>query len=293
MNNLQNPNVITKNQNKEYKWVEINENNNTISDRFYIAPNPDNMHEMVKKLVETFISQDISVRFKYQLTTNMEQCDRIIIYSDANNKDKVEKALETVYQDNASLFCGCERSVAWLYDTNVPDVYTVPETPGDAYSGRLSSAILDAKASFDFLYGITDEHPQLTLKGKAAEQAIDYMKLLMTSTMLRKGLLLAKDGRCITIKDKNVKTIYNSKTGILKNINTDKHGNYSEVEFSPTKVGREGLLENFYSVSTILPREGLVVKKLTPMQRKDEMDQIFYQGKYSFEHANELQGRKK
>lgn len=87
---IANANIRIENQNKEYKWVKMNTSNmGDISYRFYIAPNPEQMHEIVKKLVESFASQNVPVRFKYQLTSGMEQCDRIIIYSDFNNRKLV------------------------------------------------------------------------------------------------------------------------------------------------------------------------------------------------------------
>jgi hypothetical protein len=272
-------NLRTENQNKEYKWVKINtENMGVISYRFYIAPNPDNMHEMVKKLVEIFFSQNVPVRFKYQLTTGMGQCDRIIIYSDGHSKDKVENALRHVYQANSSLFICCERSSAWLYDTNIPGVFIAPETPGDAYGSRLSDVILEAKQAFNFLYGITNSC-KVTLKGKDAEQAIEEMKLLITSLMLRKGILLSNDGRCINIKDKNVKSYYDPETGILENLNMDERG-YFEVKFFPTIEGRRALLKNFYSVSNIKPQPGLSVRYLTPEQRREEINRLLYPHRY-------------
>lgn len=281
---LQSPNnqqVRTENQNKEYKWVKINTGNmGQIASRFYIAPNPENMHEIVKKLVEVFTLQGVPVRFKYQLTTGMEQCDRIIIYSDYQNKDKVENAIKRVYQENPSLFDGCERSAAWLYGTSIPNVYSAPETPGDAYSNRLTDVIMEAKAIFNYLYGITNNKPNISLSGKDAEQALNYMKLLITSLMLRKGILLSREGKCITIKDKNVESLYDPETGILKNTNMDERG-YYEVQFYPTQEGRKALLDNFYSVSIIKPQKGLKIRYLTVEERKEEINRILYPNMYS------------
>lgn len=278
---VNNFNVRISSQNKEYKWIKINtENIGSIAYRYYIAPDPNNMHAIVKILTFTFATQNIPVRFKYQLTTGMEQCDRIIIYSDANSKDKVENALRNVYQNNSSLFSSCERSLAWLYDTSIPGVYIAPETPGEAYGNRLSDVILEAKQAFNFLYGITNSNSKVTLNGNDAEQAVEYMKLLITSLMLRKGILLSKDGRWITIKDKSVKSYYDSETGFLINSNMDERG-YFEVKFSPTAEGKKALLENFYSVSTIQPQAGLKVRHLTPDLRREEIDRILYPHKYS------------
>lgn len=281
LKSLQHSNIRTENQNKEYKWVKMNtENMGDISSRFYIAPNPNNMHEMVKKLVEAFSAQNVPVRFKYQLTTGMEQCDRIIIYSDAYSKDKVERAIKRVYQDNPSLFRGCERSLAWLYDTSVPGVYSAPETPGEAYSNRLADVILEAKQAFNFLFNLTNRNSQLHLTGAYRELAMNYMKLLIASLMLRRGILLSKSGRNIRIIDKNVKSYYDAETGILRNSNMDERG-YFEVSFFPTFEGKKALLENFYSVSTIKPQTGLTVRHLTPEERREEIDRFLYPHKYS------------
>lgn len=73
-------------------------------------------------------------------------------------------------------------------------MYLAPETPGEAYSNRLTEVILTAKNTFNFLYGITNSNQKLTLAGKNAEQALEYMKMLIGSLMLRKGILLSKDG---------------------------------------------------------------------------------------------------
>lgn len=273
-------NLRTKNQNKEYKWVIVNEKNiRETSHRFYIAPNPENMHEIVSELVKQFVSQNIPVKFKYQLTSGMEQCDRIIIYSDFDNKDRIESEIKKVYQQNQNLFNGCERSLAWLYTTTVPDVYLAPETPGEAYSNRVAEVILTAKNTFNFLYGITNSNQKITLAGKNAEQALEEMKILIGSLMLRKGILLSKDGKCITIKDKNVKTLYDFNSGILENYNMDSRGFYS-VKFFPTAEGRKALLNHFYGVSSITKQPGLEIKYLTLEQRKEEVDRNLYPYRY-------------
>ena len=278
---IANANIRTKNQNGEYKWVKINTSNmGNISYRFYIAPNPEQMHEIVKKLVESFASQNVPVRFKYQLTSGMDHCDRIIIYSDFNNRKLVEQSIKAVYQSSPQLFNGCERSPVWLYNSEIPGVYFAPETPGESYGNRLADVILEAKETFNFLYGITNSNKNTTLSGKDANQAIEYMKMLIGSIMLRKGILLSKDGKFINIKDKNVMVNYNYDTGILEHFNIDSRGFYL-VKFYPTPEGRKALLENFYSVSTIKQQIGLSIKYLTPEQRKEELDRALHPYKYN------------
>ena len=277
----QQPNTKTKYQNKEYNWILINrEYIGQTSSRFYIAPNPENMHEIVKRLTNELLKQNIPVKLKYQLTTGMEQCDRIIIYADEANKEKIENAIKKVYSNNQELFIGCERAIAWLYDTKIPNVYYAPETPNKAYSTRLAETIIEAKETFNYLYGITDKSPKIILKGKDANTAVEYMKIILPSIMLRNGLLISKEGKTIILKDKNLNSYYDLKTGVLRRTSTNEFG-YYEVNFLPTKEGRMALLENFYNISTIYRQEGIEKRYLTLEEKKEEIDRILYPHKYN------------
>ena len=288
-------NVRTENQNKEYKWVRINtQKMGDVSNRFYIAPNPQNLHQLVQKLVETFDFQNIPVKIKYQLTTGMEQCDRIIIYTDEQHKKQVEKAIKMVYDKNCQLFDGSERSVAWINTTSIPNVYSVPETPGEAYSNVFSDIISESKETFDFLYGLTNSNPKISLQGKDAKQALEYMKLIVSSIMLRKGILKTKDGRIIKFVDKNVRAHYDYNTGVLTHINQDSRG-YYEVKFEQSLQGKDALLKNFYIVSKISPQKGLSVRYLTPQERREEIDRELYADYYKYKASiqRNTTGRKK
>lgn len=277
----QQQNIKTKHQNKEYNWILINkEYIGPTSSRFYIAPNPENMHEIVKKLTSEFIKQNVPLKFKYQLTTGMEQCDRIIIYSDYENKERIENIIKNVYNNNQELFVGCERATAWLYDTKIPGVYQAPETPNKAYSTKLAETIIEAKETFNYLYGLTDKSPKIVLEGRKAKEAYEYMKIIIPSIMLRNGLLLSKEGKCITLKDKNLNSYYDLKTGIMRRTNTNEFG-YYEVNFLPTNEGRLALLENFYNISTIYRQEGITKRYLTLEEKKEELDRILYPHKYT------------
>ena len=158
--------------------------------------------------------------------------NRIIIYSDFNNRKLVEQSIKSVYQSSPQLFNGCERSAAWLYNSDVSGVYFAPETPGDAYSNRLADVILEAKETFNFLYGITNSNKNITLSGKDADQAIEYMKLLIGSIMLRKGILLSKDGKCINVTFKS-----------LECDSINKLDGYVYLRFINEKYGFDTILE--------------------------------------------------
>lgn len=288
-------NVRMENQNQEYKWVKINtQDMGKISNRFYIAPNPQNLHQLVLNLVKAFDAQNVPVRFKYQLTTGMSQCDRIIIYTDELHKHYVENAIKTVYDNYFQLFDGCERSIAWINTTSVPNVYSAPETPGEAYSNVFSDVISESKETFNFLYGITNSNSKISLHGKEAEEALEYMKLIVSSIMLRKGILKAKDGRTITFIDKNVKACYDYNTGVLTHFNQDSRG-YYEVRFEQSQQGKEALLKNFYSVSKISPQNGLSVRYLTSKEKQEETYRVLYADYYKYKQnlANQVQSNGK
>ena len=190
------PNLRIENQNKEYKWVKINTHEmGGTAFRFYIAPNPNNLHEIVERLTEAFSMAGVPVKFKYQLTTNMESCDRIIIYSDSLHRELVEETIKKVYLASPVLFSGCERSDAWLYTSDAPGVYIAPETPGEAYSDVLASAVIESKDVFSYLYDLTERNNSVVFSGEEVIKAMNYMRMIVPSTLLKKGLLFSRDKR--------------------------------------------------------------------------------------------------
>lgn len=280
--------IRTSKQGREYEWIKIN--SSQIGDttyRFYLAPNPENMHEIVKRLSSVFVERKVPVNFKYQLKSKTDECDRIIIYSDFSHKADIERAISDVYKENPELFAGSERAVSWIYKTSIPNVYLAPETKGISYGERFAEIMFQAKLIFCYLYGITSSNPSLSLSETFAKNAIDYMKLIITSLLFRNGLLLSNDERLIRIKDKNVRTRYDFDMGILINSNEDSNG-YTEVKFFPTPEGRNALLKNFYSVSQIQPQPGLQIRYLTPAARKNEINMILY-GDY-YKHKEQSVG---
>lgn len=268
--------IRMKKQNSEYQWILIDEGAiGPTSTRFYLAPNPNNMHEIVAKLTKSFASQNIAVKFKYQLSTGMEACDRIIIYSDEKNKDKIQSAIKTIYTNNPVLFQGCEKSLAWIYGTDTPGVYKAPETPGVAYSNAFAEAILHAKESFNFLYELTDKKPTLNLTRAEKDKAYEYMEMLVSSSILRQGLMLDKNGRKIVCRDKNIYTYLNRKDGTLK-VSAINQDGYYEVLYEPTRDGKNAFLNNFYSVSGVEKQSGLQKRYLTLRERQEEINRILF-----------------
>lgn len=275
------PNLRIENQNKEYKWVKINtQDMGGIAYRFYIAPNPNNLHEIVERLTETFSMNGVPVRFKYQLTTNMESCDRLIIYSDSLHRELVEETIKKVYLAAPALFNGCERSDAWLYSSDVPGVYFAPETPGEAYSNVLASVIIESKDVFSYLYGLTDKNNSIVFNGEEVVKAMNYMRMIVPSTLLKKGVLFSRDKRVPVFDDAYILTTYDYKTGVLKSSNRDQRG-YYEVKYLPTYEGRTALLQNFYNVSFVKAQDGVETRYLTNEERREEVDRILNPHKYT------------
>ena len=276
-------NVRTKLQGKEYRWVIIDENNlGTIAFRYYFAPNPSNMHEIVKRLTSEFVAKKIPVEFKFQLKNKMDECDRIILYSDFEHQQDIEKAIQSVYQQQPELFVGSERALSWIYTSETPNVYLAPETPGSSYGEEFARTMIEAKEILCYLYGITETNNKIRLDGEDATRALDYMELIVSSLMLRKGLLLSKDGKRIIFKD-NIKSFYDYKSGELTSFCDDSYGHHSVV-YSQTLEGKNALLNSFYGISQMQSQNGVKVEHLTQQERRRQLYETF--GWYADEFKN-------
>ena len=275
--------VRTKLQGKEYRWVLIDENNlGAMAFRYYFAPNPSNMHEIVKKLTSEFVAKKIPVKFKFQLKDKLDECDRIILYSDFENQHAIEKAIKSVYQQQPELFDGSERPLSWIYTSETPNVYLAPETPGSSYGEEVARTMVEAKEIFCYLYGITETNNKIRLDGEEAKSALDYMELIVSSLMLRKGLILSKDGKRIIFKD-NIRSSYNYKSGELTSFCDDSYGHHSVV-YSQTVEGKNALLNGFYGISQMQSQTGVKVEHLTQQERRRQLYEIF--GWYADEFKN-------
>lgn len=279
--------IKVKKQGASYQWININSDKmGNIAYRFYLALNPQNMHEVIKRLASVFSGRNIPLKFKYQLKSKMDECDRIIIYSDSQHLKSVQDAIEEVYKFSAYLFEGAERAVSWLYETKTPNVYIAPETPGISFGEKFADVMFQAKLIFCYLYGMTNSNHSIKLKGEDIKKAQDCMKLIISSLLLRNGLLLSKDNRVIMFNDKNIRTMYDFNSGILTNFNEDFRG-FTEVTFFPTVEGKNALFENFYNVSEIKPQSGLKIRYLTPDERIKEINMVLYGDYYKYKKQKE------
>ena len=264
----------TKLQGKEYRWVIIDEENlGATAFRYYFAPNPINMHEIVKNLTTQLSAKKIPVKFKYQLKDKMNECDRIILYSDFEHQQNIEQVIHSVYQQHPNLFDGSERPLSWIYTSNTPNVYLAPETPGSSYGEEFAKTMIEAKEMFCYLYGITDTNNHVSLNGEEAKNALDYMELIVSSLMLRRGLLLSRDNKRIVFKDK-IKSLYDYKTGKLTSYCDDSYGHHSVV-YSQDANGKNALLNSFYEISQIQPQQGVEVEHLTRQERRRKLYETF------------------
>lgn len=277
--------IKSKVQGKEYRWIIINEEmlGNTAF-RYYFAPNPNNIHAIVQKLIAQLSERKIPVKFKYQLKDKMDECDRIILYSDFEHQQDIEQVIHNIYQQNPNLFDGSERPLSWIYSSNTPNVYLAPETPGISYGEEFAKTIIEAKEIFCYLYGITDTNNSINLDGEEAKKALDYMELIISSLMLRKGLLLSKDNRRIVFKDK-ITSSYNYKTGELTSYCDDNYGHHSVIYFQNTD-GKNALLNSFYEISQMQPQNGVKVEHLTQKERRRKLYDAFGWYADEFENTN-------
>ena len=265
--------IKTHLQGKEYNWVQIDKNNiGPIAFRYYFAPNPKNMHEIVKRLTEKFVAKKIPVKFKYQLKGKMEDCDRIILYTDYKNRQDVENAINEIYRQSPHLFENSERPLSWIYKSETPNIYLAPETPDTSYGSKFAKTMKEAKEVFCYLYGIT-ENKTITLQGKDGDQAISYMKSIICSLLLRNGLLMSKDGKIISFND-DINSTYDYKTGDITFFSNDET-QFHDVKFSQNRNAKDVFLKNFYGVTKLQSQEGISARHISIKERHRELYEKF------------------
>lgn len=284
--------IRTKEQGKEYRWIIVNEASiGETAYRFYFAPKPENMHAIVQKLTEEFTKNNIPVKFKYQLSGKMAECDRIIVYSDFLHRESIEKAISKVYKENSQLVVNSERALPWIYESTIPNVYLAPETPNSSYGEKFAETMINAKEIFCYMYGVTDSNNKLNLSGDDAKRALDCLKLIVVSLLFRNGLLLSKDGRQMEFKD-NIKTIYDYKSGRLKNF-CDNQDGYHSATFLQNSAGKNAFINNFYGVSMLSSEDGIIVEHLTPDERRRQLNEALYKDYYVYKNNQQQDGPKK
>lgn len=280
----------TKNQGIWYKHIDINlDNMDTIYYRFYIAPKPENIHEIVKELATLFARYNVPIKFKYQLTSGMEHCDRIIIYVDNPHRNLVEQIILNVYKRKTYLFTGAERAAAWIYDTKIPGVYMSTGCPTSSYGDDVCKTIREVKDTIRYLYGITSSNPAVSFKGESANKVYRDVEMIIASTMLRNGLLLSKEDIMVRVPE-NFDVEYHYDTGILTHYFSDNTGiNY--VNFLPNTFGRKTLIDNYYFATDVKPQVGVKIEHLTfeEYQRKSYEE---YQNKVAELYGNPNKKRK-
>lgn len=102
-------NIIEKHQNNEYNYILLNNDNDYLKQRLYISPNPENMYELIKVVVNYFIKEKLTVKIKYQQSTKIKYTDRIIIFINENAQNKTEQILTDIRNNYSHLFLECER----------------------------------------------------------------------------------------------------------------------------------------------------------------------------------------
>lgn len=245
-----------------YRWIRINEGNmGPISFRFYLSPDPKNMHEIVTVITQIFAERNIPVRFKFQEPFKYQDCDRIIVYSDYENRDEIQKVLNEVYRRKSNLFKDSERPINWVYDSETPNVYIEPETPGTSYGIAFADSLVQCRDILDFMYEGLHDTPEVR------EQKMTTLRQLVPSLLLRNGLLLNNNNDPIHMNSNSnseflsIETYYDTVNGELVNYD---YGSGRESRFTPNDAGKIAFRKFFYGI----PRCSIPgMKIIEPYQR--------------------------
>lgn len=264
--------VQTEKQGDAFNRVFINNRQSgPIQCRFYLSPEPQKMHGMVYMLFQEFLNQHLPLQFKYQLQNDAYRCDRIVIYSDRNHKDDVERAIAKVYQAHPQLFEGSDRSLSWLYPSKIPNVYIAPETPGTSFGMQFAELIPNAKAIFDYLYQLKNSDSKISFRSKEEEQQVrNEVKKIVVSLLCREGMTLTSDDIPSQLcgyddPDRHLSIIYQYGTGKL--YQTFQSGNNKYIAtYENSDTGRALLQKTAYG--TVRPKvdqqvPGISIQKIS------------------------------
>ena len=145
--------------------------------------------------------------------------------------------------------------------------------PNSSYGSDVCGAIMTAKDTFRYIYGIKSSTPAQTYRGIYVTMIYQNLEILIASTMFRKGLLLSKNDMMLAPTEQ-FSINYNNDTGVLTHILWTTAG-VTLVKFLPNAYGRQALIDNFYSVSNIKPQIGVKIEHLTREEFWDKMDKEF------------------
>ena len=264
------PLLETHNQGNDYEWVYINRaQKGGDSLRFYFGINPMNMYQIVEKLTEKFVSRQIPVSFKYQQVAKKNDADRIILYTNSQHREEVEKAINDVYNENKELFDGSERILPWIFQSKTPNVYITPEgvLHDKSYGESFTTALLDSKKIFHYLYQ----------EDRVKDQSqLEMLKKIVISTLLRNGTLFNKNGLRMYTAEPGIKTFYDKNENCLKNVIDNKNEDYYEVRYDSSLEGKKAFLKNFYTVKEVQNQPGVQARTLSRAERNQEVHNFLY-----------------
>jgi len=220
-----------------------------------IGINPARLGEISALLATDFAAASVPTTMKVQKVPGSDM-HRLAFLTDRENKADVEKVIQQVRKKNVKLFKDSERALPWIYDTDVMNVFMHPVIPGEqSFDDMFAQSLADVKKTFNYLYGIKASRRRVQIN---TEEGLNYLQLLASSTMLRSGILLTKNDKLISLKDKNIQTRYDSNSGDLVLTNTSDSGT-TEVVYTDSHDARITFLKNFYNISSMEPSRGVLV----------------------------------
>lgn len=274
------PSFQFNDQGSSYTYIMNNNNEvGNLTYRYYFGVNPLNMYKLVEKLSEKIASYNIPVHFKFQKEVKRKMADRIVLYTDTNHRQEIEKVIKDVYNENKELFYGAENILPWIYESNINGVYFAPESIDHekSYGELFSKALLDSKKIFHYFY--QEEKVQ-------NNEQLEFLKKVVMSCLLRNGVLLSKDNRRLATNEGPITSVYDKDKNVMKSTVQGRDGFYYEATFDSSFEGKKAYLNNFYSVKSVENTLGVTTRKLTKREKEIEIYNYLYRNNNTYNIPN-------
>lgn len=182
-----------------YTYVNGGRGYDELKYRIYLAPNPENLHNIAGHFAAKAYKQGIGTEFKIQGQGKGEKkgkIDRMIIYcTTKENLEKCLNILDELQKKQPQLFYGSEKSPIW-YKSPVENVFIAPEIIQDnqSYGSIFARSVGETIAILKYLYNSNDINEFVRALSTDDKTQFYYnAKLLLRSALLKNSCCMTTD----------------------------------------------------------------------------------------------------